>query len=183
MHVVITGATGNVGTSVCESLGADPDVSSVLGLARRMPTWQAPKTTWEQADVAQDDLVPHLRDADALIHLAWLFQPTHDPVVTWRSNVEGSIRVFDAAVEAGVRTIVYASSVGAYSPRPKDRAVDETWPTHGWPPPDTPGSSMSAIRSRARSSQRPGIELVEPVTCQSSPWLLALTRRSASDRP
>jgi nucleoside-diphosphate-sugar epimerase len=95
--------------------------------------WQAPKTTWAQADVAQDDLVPHLRDADALIHLAWLFQPTHDPIVTWRSNVDGSIRVFDAAVEAGVRTIVYASSVGAHSPGPKDRAVDESWPTHGWP--------------------------------------------------
>jgi UDP-glucose 4-epimerase len=25
------------------------------------------------------------------------------------------------------------SSVGAYSPGPKDRAVDESWPTHGWP--------------------------------------------------
>jgi UDP-glucose 4-epimerase len=33
-----------------------------------------------------------------------------------------------------VRTIVYASSVGAYSPGPKDRPVDENWPTHGWPP-------------------------------------------------
>jgi nucleoside-diphosphate-sugar epimerase len=32
-----------------------------------------------------------------------------------------------------VRTIVYASSVGAYSPGPKDRPVDESWPTHGWP--------------------------------------------------
>jgi uncharacterized protein YbjT (DUF2867 family) len=38
MHVVITGATGNVGTSVCKSLVADPDLSSVLGLARKMPT-------------------------------------------------------------------------------------------------------------------------------------------------
>jgi UDP-glucose 4-epimerase len=32
-----------------------------------------------------------------------------------------------------VRTIVYASSVGAYSPGPQDRPVDENWPTHGWP--------------------------------------------------
>ncbi|MGW3866548.1 NAD-dependent epimerase, partial [Streptomyces sp. NPDC005047] len=29
--------------------------------------------------------------------------------------------------------LVHASSVGAYSPGPKDRAVDESWPTHGWP--------------------------------------------------
>jgi UDP-glucose 4-epimerase len=133
VHIVITGATGNVGTSVIEALAEDPTVTSVLGLARRLPNWQAPKTTWAQADVVHDDLAPHLRGADALIHLAWLFQPTHDPITTWRSNVGGSIRVFDAAVEAGVRTIAYASSVGAYSPGPKDRPVDESWPTHGWP--------------------------------------------------
>ncbi|MFD2357459.1 NAD-dependent epimerase/dehydratase family protein [Nonomuraea ferruginea] len=28
---------------------------------------------------------------------------------------------------------MYASSVGAYSPRPKDVPVDESWPTHGFP--------------------------------------------------
>jgi UDP-glucose 4-epimerase len=105
VHIVITGATGNVGTSVIESLATEADVTSVLGLARRRPAWRAPKTTWTQADVAQDDLVPHLRAADALIHLAWLLQPTHDPVLTWRSNVVGSIRVFDAAAKAGVRTV------------------------------------------------------------------------------
>jgi UDP-glucose 4-epimerase len=133
MHIVITGATGNVGTSVIESLAEDADVSSVLGLARRLPNWQAPKTHWVRADIAHDDLVPHLRGADALIHLAWLFQPTHDPITTWRSNVEGGIRVFRAAADVGVPTIVYASSVGSYSPGPKDRPVDESWPTHGWP--------------------------------------------------
>ena len=92
MHMVITGATGNVGTSVIESLASDADVTSMLGLARRLPNWQAPKTQWAQADVAKDELVSHLRGADVLIHLAWLFQPTHNPVTTWTANVEGSIR-------------------------------------------------------------------------------------------
>jgi UDP-glucose 4-epimerase len=133
VHIVITGATGNVGTSLIEALAEDSTVTSVLGLARRLPDWRVPKTRWAQADVARDDLTPHLRGADALIHLAWLFQPTHDPITTWRSNVGGSIRVFGAAAEAGVRTLVYASSVGAYSPGPNDRPVDESWPTHGWP--------------------------------------------------
>jgi UDP-glucose 4-epimerase len=39
--------------------------------------------------------------------------------------------VFEAASEAGVPALLYSSSVGAYSPGPKDRAVDETWPTGG----------------------------------------------------
>src|SRR5205814_6220334 len=64
-------------------------------------------------------------------HLAWLIQPSRDESVTHATNVEGSQRVFDAAARAGVPALVYASSVGAYAPGPKDRAVDESWPTTG----------------------------------------------------
>ncbi|WP_214370998.1 NAD-dependent epimerase/dehydratase family protein [Pseudonocardia sp. H11422] len=133
MRVVVVGATGNVGTSVVQALRAEPEVTSVLGLARRRPGWQPDGVEWATAHIASDDLVPHLRGADVVVHLAWLFQPTHDPVLTWRVNALGGIRVFRAVVEAGVPALVYASSVGAYSPGPQDRAVDEGWPTHGWP--------------------------------------------------
>jgi nucleoside-diphosphate-sugar epimerase len=133
MHVVVVGATGNVGTSVVQALAADAQVTSVLGLARRMPDLQIDKVRWERADVNDTDLVSHFRGADAVVHLAWMFQPTRTPTVTWRTNVLGSARVFLAAGEAGVPCLVYSSSVGAYSPGPKDREVDEEWPTHGWP--------------------------------------------------
>jgi nucleoside-diphosphate-sugar epimerase len=136
LRVVVVGATGNVGTSTVQALSEDPGVGSVLGLARRTPNLTVPKTTWDSIDVAKEpDLAPFFRGADAVVHLAWLFQPTHDPVATWRTNVLGSIAVFEAAAEAGVPALVYASSVGAYSPGPRDRdlAVDESWPTHGWP--------------------------------------------------
>jgi UDP-glucose 4-epimerase len=133
MRVVVVGATGNIGTSLVQGLVADPDITSVLGLARRLPDWRPDGVEWATADIATDDLVRHLRGADAVVHLAWLFQPTHDPVLTWRVNALGGIRVFRAAAEAGVRALVYASSVGAYSPGPKDREVDESWPTDGWP--------------------------------------------------
>ncbi|MFF3214235.1 NAD-dependent epimerase/dehydratase family protein [Streptomyces sp. NPDC002886] len=135
LRVVVTGATGNVGTSVIQRLSQDPAVNSVLGLARRVPSWRPPKTTWQAADVEQveADLVRAFDGADAVIHLAWKFQPTHHPAETWRTNILGSMRVFDAVAAAGVPCLVHASSVGAYSPGPKDRTVDESWPTHGWP--------------------------------------------------
>ncbi|MFE0524915.1 SDR family oxidoreductase [Streptomyces sp. NPDC058954] len=134
-RIVVTGATGNVGTSVVRALSEDSDVGSVLGLARRIPDWSPPRTDWSSVDLAseQTDLVEEFADADAVIHLAWAFQPTHDPATTWRTNVLGGIRVFEAVAAAGVPTLVHASSVGAYSPGPKDRPVDESWPTHGWP--------------------------------------------------
>ncbi|GAA4081397.1 SDR family oxidoreductase [Streptomyces shaanxiensis] len=134
-RVVVTGATGNVGTSVVRLLSEDPEVGSVLGLARRIPDWSPPKTDWAAVDLAQERADPTdlFEGATAVVHLAWAFQPTHDPAVTWRTNVLGSIRVFEAVAAARVPTLVHASSVGAYSPGPKDHAVDESWPTHGWP--------------------------------------------------
>ncbi|MGI5484461.1 NAD-dependent epimerase/dehydratase family protein [Streptomyces lavendofoliae] len=133
-RVVVTGATGNVGTSVVAALAKDPQISSVLGLARRLPGWSPPKTDWATVDLREEnDLVRHFEGADAVIHLAWAFQPTHDPVATWRTNVLGSLQVYRDVASAGVPALIHASSVGAYSPGPKDRGVDESWPTHGWP--------------------------------------------------
>ncbi len=133
VNVVVVGATGNTGTSVVRALIERPEVASVRCLARRLPTWQPEKTHWAAVNVAEDDLRPHFDGADVVIHLAWLFQPTRDPVTTWRTNVLGSRQVFDAATAAGVPALVCASSVGAYSPGDGDRPVDESWPTHGWP--------------------------------------------------
>lgn len=134
-RIVVTGATGNVGTSLVRLLSEDPEVDSVLGVARRIPEWFPEKTSWTAVDLSAEDtdLAEEFAGATAVVHLAWAFQPTHDPAVTWRTNVLGSTRVFEAVAAARVPTLVHASSVGAYSPGPKDHAVDESWPTHGWP--------------------------------------------------
>ena len=131
MRVVVVGASGNVGTSVLRSLAVEPAVVSVLGIARRLPRAEFAKTDWAAADVSRDDLEPHFRGADCVVHLAWLIQPSRDPEHMWRTNVLGSRRVFRAVAAAGVPSLVYASSVGAYSAGPKDRAVDESWPVDG----------------------------------------------------
>jgi UDP-glucose 4-epimerase len=131
MKVVVTGATGNVGTSVIEALVADERVTEIIGIARRMPAWRPKRTQWVSLDVERHDLRPWLEGADAVIHLAWLIQPSRDAAELERVNVRGSRRVFETAAEAGVGALVHASSVGVYSPGPKDRAVDESWPRDG----------------------------------------------------
>jgi nucleoside-diphosphate-sugar epimerase len=94
MRVVVTGATGNVGTSVVRAPAADPQVDEIVGVARRLPSWRPPRTRWISADVERDDLA-------ALV------------------------------ANAGAGALVHASSVGVYSPGPKDRRVDESWPREG----------------------------------------------------
>jgi nucleoside-diphosphate-sugar epimerase len=132
-RVVVVGATGNVGTSLVRALAADDAVKEIVGVARRRPAASAAKTNWVQADVERDDLAAIFRGADCVVHLAWRIQPSHDVPALRRTNVRGSERVFRAVADAEAPALVYASSVGAYSPGPKDRAVDEDWPTEGTP--------------------------------------------------
>jgi nucleoside-diphosphate-sugar epimerase len=133
MRVVVVGASGNVGTSVLHALAGEEKVTSIVGVSRRKPEMTWPKTEWVTADISSssDDLVPVFRGADCVVHLAWLIQPSRDEATLYATNVDGSQHVFNAVVEAGVPSLVYASSVGAYSPGPKDRAVDESWQTGG----------------------------------------------------
>jgi UDP-glucose 4-epimerase len=133
MRIVVTGATGNVGTSVVAALAADPRVTEIVGLARRLPRLRVERTRWVQADVVTARLGEHFAGADAVIHLAWLIQPSRDEATLEAVNVTGSRRVFEAAAEAGVGALVHASSIGAYSPGPSDRPVEESWPTDGTP--------------------------------------------------
>src|SRR5207248_2705746 len=80
MRVAVTGATGNVGTSVLTALAEEPEVSSVVGIARRRPATPFPKVEWQTADVTSDDLTPFFKGADAVVHLAWVVEPNHDPM-------------------------------------------------------------------------------------------------------
>jgi UDP-glucose 4-epimerase len=133
MRVAVTGGTGNVGTSLLRALSADPEVEFVLAVARRLPAEGPSKCAFAAADVAADELVPLFRGADVVVHLAWAIQPSNDRDALWLTNVQGSERVFRAAVEAGARALVVASSVGVYSPRGDTVPTDEAWPRDGVP--------------------------------------------------
>ncbi|MEJ5945057.1 NAD-dependent epimerase/dehydratase family protein [Pseudokineococcus basanitobsidens] len=147
MKVLVTGASGNVGTALRRRLAREDDVE-VVGLVRRPPREDA-GVRWVSADLASPSSVPvlerELEDADAVVHLAWRLQPSHDVAAMHAVNVDGTRRVATAAAAAGVH-LVHASSVGAYAPRavpvpdgtpadeggpdPRD-AVGEDWPTTG----------------------------------------------------
>jgi UDP-glucose 4-epimerase len=134
MKVVVLGASGNAGVALLRALEAEPRVEDVVAVARRPPPdWASSKTTWRSVNIAADPLAPVVRGADVVVHLAWLIQPARDVRQCRAVNVIGSRRVLAAVAEAGVPAIVYASSVGAYSRGPKDRLVDESWPTGGVP--------------------------------------------------
>ena len=135
MRVVVVGASGNIGTALLEQLDREAAVAEIAAVARRLPSPTSSKpqarVTWHQADVTADELDPIFGDADVVVHLAWLFQPTHRPSDTWANNAVGTARLLDAVERCQVKALVVSSSVAAYSPRQNEEPVDETWPTHG----------------------------------------------------
>jgi UDP-glucose 4-epimerase len=158
MHVVIVGASGNLGTALLTRLRDEPDIS-VSAVARRFPQRRTPyeSARWYRCDIAApaatDELVRIFAGADAVVHLAWKIQPSHDQQALYQTNVAGSAAVMDAVLRAGVSTVVYASSVGTYAPGPKDKFVDEDWPTTG-----VAGSSYSQHKAAVEAM----LDRVEP---------------------
>lgn len=161
MRVVVIGATGNVGTSVLQALAEEPQVQEIVGVARRLPAARFAKTTFRALDATSDDLVHLMKGADAVVHLAWLIQPARRRDLVQAVNVKGTERVLSATVEAGVPSVIYASSVGAYSAGPKDRRVDESWPTDGIPTSFYSRDKVAAERLIDRvEAERPDLRVV-----------------------
>lgn len=133
--MVVTGASGNVGSALVRALHATGD--EVVGVVRRPPQPGTPgwdRVEWVRADLTVDcheQLVGALRGADALVHLVWGFQPTHHVGYLRDVGVGGTRRVLAAAAQAGVPHVVHQSSLGAYAPRVDLTPVDESWPTTG----------------------------------------------------
>lgn len=143
MRVAVIGATGNAGTAVLRILGQTPDISEIIGVARRLPDTESEPyrgCRWASVDIAAashaDSVVTELtelfRGVDAVIHLAWLIQPNRQRELLRRVNVEGTRRVAEAVAAAGVPHLVVASSVGVYSPdTEREERRGEGWPNGG----------------------------------------------------
>ena len=136
MRIVVTGASGNLGTAVLRAAEAQMPEAELVALARRSPDrgddLAAPeRTEWVECDLRDGDLAPVLETADAVVHLAWAFHPAHQPEQTWQTNVVGTRRLLEAVALAGIPHLAVASSVAAYSPREDIQPVDESWPTDG----------------------------------------------------
>ncbi len=120
MRVAVTGSSGYLGQLVVQALDADPAVQSLVGLDIHPSRFTSPTLTHQFADVRTADFERYFEGCDAVVHLAFIVQPpkgmsmqTIDDI-----NIDGSRRVFDAAVAAGAKRILYASSIAAYGAHP-----------------------------------------------------------------
>ncbi|UKD56859.1 NAD-dependent epimerase/dehydratase family protein [Amycolatopsis sp. FU40] len=135
MRIVITGASGNVGTALLRALEPGHDL---VGVARRVPDRAAQpysRAEWQPVDIgapgADEALTEIFAGADAVVHLAWAISPAWGDPPMARTNEGGTANVLKAVGNAGVGQVVCASSAAAYAPEPNDEKVTEDWPCRG----------------------------------------------------
>jgi UDP-glucose 4-epimerase len=130
LTVAVTGPTGEIGLPLMAELEGDPAVGVVRGMARR--PFDPVAEGWEKASYRRGDILDRgslaalFDGADVAVHLAFAIFGGREE--TRRINLEGSRNVFEVAIEAGVKRLVYASSVAAYgfhaeNPQPLTEAV------------------------------------------------------------
>ena len=116
LTVAVTGPTGDIGRAAIRALEQVEGVGRIVGMARRpfdpaAHGWR--RTEYTCGDILERESVDRLvAEADVVVHLAFIIFGGHEE--THRVNLEGTRNVFEAAVAAGAKRLIYTSSVAAY---------------------------------------------------------------------
>lgn len=114
MRIFVTGATGFVGHHVARALAAEgADLRLLVRKSSNLANLEGIKGDTRVGDLAQpESLRIALAGCDGVVHVAadyrlWI----RDPQNMYRANVDGTRELLRLAREAGVRRVVYTSSV------------------------------------------------------------------------
>jgi len=135
-NLIVIGAAGFLGSRIIVELARD---HAVTALDFREPVAAlratAPVVRWERVDIAEPAAVlaafnrhvAALGSPACVLHLAafWHFGGDRHPEYD-RTNVRGTLAVFDAADACGAQRVVFASSVGALEPPPEGQCITES---------------------------------------------------------
>jgi len=168
--VLITGGGGRLGSSLARRLAEAGHPVTAVDLG--FPSWlddPALPVRCVQADVlsagSRDELHRAIADCGVVVHLAGLhglhLRQGARIADLWRSNVEGTRRVTAAAVDAGVRRMVLASTTAVYGPGSEPGEPAAILDEDRTPQPDNPyATSKLAAESVMATAADAGIEVI-----------------------
>jgi dihydroflavonol-4-reductase len=129
-RILITGGTGFLGTQLVRQFLALGE-NNLKVLASRVPQWMKDEgvKAVDGSVTNPDDLAKACKNVSAIYHLAGKVSRDNDDAAAMnRVHLEGTRLLCEAAKEAGVTTMILASSSGTIAVSEDERVVDETYP-------------------------------------------------------
>lgn len=117
MRLLLTGSSGFIGTNFCEAFHRNYEL---VGVDLNPPKEAFPNIKYYLADildVSTLDKIVKAEKPDVIVHAAAQARvdPSYkDPIGTFRTNIQGTINLLDAALKHGVKRFVYLSSETIY---------------------------------------------------------------------
>ncbi|HRE00404.1 MAG TPA: UDP-glucose 4-epimerase GalE, partial [Ilumatobacteraceae bacterium] len=133
MTVLVTGGAGYIGSHTVRELrrlGRDVVVLDNLDTGFASTVLDAPLVVGDIADEALVTSLCREHGVDSIVHFAAhknVGESMQNPSKYWHNNVDGTVRLIDAALASGVGTIVFSSSCSVYG-TPATVPVAETAP-------------------------------------------------------
>jgi dihydroflavonol-4-reductase len=126
MKVAVTGAAGYLGMNLLRQLvERGHEVTAIDRLVPEQPA--DPNVTWVGGDVLDpESMRTVLEGAEVVYHLVAVITLAEQNDLAWKVNTEGVRVVAEAALAAGVRRMVHASSIHAFDQYTCGGSIDET---------------------------------------------------------
>ena len=128
--ILITGGTGFLGSHIIRQL-LESGERKLKVIASRVPAWMkdAGVEPVEGSVANRDDVARSCQGVSAIFHLAGkVSRDNSDASAMNKVHVEGTRLLCEAAREAGVKTMVLASSSGTIAASEDEEVFDETYP-------------------------------------------------------
>jgi nucleoside-diphosphate-sugar epimerase len=119
LKIFITGSTGYIGRQLAvKALAQGYEVSALVRRGSSLSIPQQSLLSVHQGDVTDlPSVVAAMKDCDFVFHAAALTQLWHkDASLFYRINVEGTKNILEAALQTGVKKVVFTSSCAVLGP-------------------------------------------------------------------
>lgn len=129
-RILITGGTGFLGTHIVRNFLAFGETNLKV-MASRVPEWMkdAGVKAVEGSVTNREDVVKACKNVSAIFHLAGKVSRDNDDAMSMNNiHLQGTRLLCEAATEAGVETMILASSSGTIAVSEDEQIVDETFP-------------------------------------------------------